>query len=392
MVGGAPEDGRVVTSLIPYTFPLLDSRSGYPAGIRDPEWQQAAFESALDGDQLTRRSSELGVAIVAAMRAAGHAAGTVDATELQRVAADPRAAPRARRARPAGAGRGMCRGPHAGRAGRTRSGGRPGDGAGVDRRAARPARAGDATVGSRAARRGGHRPVAAARARRCVGPAAARSAPLGPGSSAPRDAPAARGLWRDVCRIRRDHGPRRRDADPALVRGLATRDGRAGRPRRAPRRHPGAGIGGCPACPARPCPRERWRGRSRPRARPSSGRRPNVGWARWPKSGSGSSARPMSPTPPSLRSSPPSTSWSGSRAVTSRASRPGPRSARSSSRRSPRSCWRRRSAGSTGFAARSASRTPRRSPRWSGGSTTVARSATAASAGRWSGSRSTGHH
>ncbi|WP_445271785.1 DUF5682 family protein, partial [Streptomyces sp. DSM 41978] len=43
---GAPapaEEGRpaVVTSLVPYAFDLLDARSGYPAGIRDPRWQQA---------------------------------------------------------------------------------------------------------------------------------------------------------------------------------------------------------------------------------------------------------------------------------------------------------------------------------------------------------------
>ncbi|MGE0403553.1 MAG: DUF5682 family protein, partial [Kofleriaceae bacterium] len=30
----------MVSSLIPYAFELLDSRSGYPAGIRDPMWQQ----------------------------------------------------------------------------------------------------------------------------------------------------------------------------------------------------------------------------------------------------------------------------------------------------------------------------------------------------------------
>src|SRR5205814_5104495 len=35
--------GEVATSLVPYTFGLLDSRSGYPAGIRDPQWQQAVL-------------------------------------------------------------------------------------------------------------------------------------------------------------------------------------------------------------------------------------------------------------------------------------------------------------------------------------------------------------
>ena len=37
------QDGKqaeLVSSLIPYAFELLDARSGYPAGIRDPQWQQ----------------------------------------------------------------------------------------------------------------------------------------------------------------------------------------------------------------------------------------------------------------------------------------------------------------------------------------------------------------
>ena len=80
--------GKVVTSLIPYTFPLLDSRSGYPAGIRDPEWQQAAFESRLDGAAIGLKTSAFAVLIAAAMRDAGHAAGTVDAMEVLRVATD----------------------------------------------------------------------------------------------------------------------------------------------------------------------------------------------------------------------------------------------------------------------------------------------------------------
>ena len=39
---------RLVTSLVPYAFELLDARSGYPAGIRDPQWQQSVL--AADGD------------------------------------------------------------------------------------------------------------------------------------------------------------------------------------------------------------------------------------------------------------------------------------------------------------------------------------------------------
>ena len=36
------------TSLIPYTYALLDERSGYPAGIRDPEWQDMVLRAAGD--------------------------------------------------------------------------------------------------------------------------------------------------------------------------------------------------------------------------------------------------------------------------------------------------------------------------------------------------------
>ncbi|WP_238697869.1 DUF5682 family protein, partial [Streptomyces sp. E5N91] len=37
-----------ITSLIPYTYALLDERSGYPAGIRDPEWQHLVLRAAGD--------------------------------------------------------------------------------------------------------------------------------------------------------------------------------------------------------------------------------------------------------------------------------------------------------------------------------------------------------
>lgn len=44
--GGTPGPGSpVVTSLVPYAFALLDPRSGYPAGIHAPRWQQALLEA-----------------------------------------------------------------------------------------------------------------------------------------------------------------------------------------------------------------------------------------------------------------------------------------------------------------------------------------------------------
>ncbi|MFJ9795726.1 DUF5682 family protein [Streptomyces sp. NPDC101145] len=76
------------TSLIPYTYALLDERSGYPAGIRDPEWQQLVLEAAGDpvalGDALTRTA----VRICAELRALGHPSGPADAREISRLAGD----------------------------------------------------------------------------------------------------------------------------------------------------------------------------------------------------------------------------------------------------------------------------------------------------------------
>ncbi len=40
----------MVSSLIPYAFELLDSRSGYPAGIRDPLWQQRLWATQKSPD------------------------------------------------------------------------------------------------------------------------------------------------------------------------------------------------------------------------------------------------------------------------------------------------------------------------------------------------------
>nr|WP_177204516.1 MULTISPECIES: DUF5682 family protein [unclassified Streptomyces] len=76
------------TSLIPYTYALLDERSGYPAGIRDPEWQHLVLEAAGDPaateDALTRAA----VRICAELRGLGHPAGPADAREIARLAGD----------------------------------------------------------------------------------------------------------------------------------------------------------------------------------------------------------------------------------------------------------------------------------------------------------------
>ncbi|SNX65900.1 VWA domain containing CoxE-like protein [Streptomyces sp. TLI_55] len=90
--GGAPPSGEelpaVVTSLVPYAFDLLDSRSGYPAGIRDPRWQQSVFLAAGDPERLYEAAARAITDVCRELRAGGHVAGTGEARETLRVAGD----------------------------------------------------------------------------------------------------------------------------------------------------------------------------------------------------------------------------------------------------------------------------------------------------------------
>lgn len=93
---GAPADPapgpgggeRVVTSLVPYSFDLLDSRSGYPAGIRDPLWQQAVLEAGGDALRVRDAASIAVTGVCRELRRAGHTAGTGEAAETLRLACD----------------------------------------------------------------------------------------------------------------------------------------------------------------------------------------------------------------------------------------------------------------------------------------------------------------
>ncbi|PSL51742.1 VWA domain containing CoxE-like protein [Saccharothrix carnea] len=78
----------IVTSLVPYGFALLDERSGYPAGIRDPEWQQAVLEAAGDPDAVEAAAASVVVRICARVRELGHPAGPGEAREALRLAVD----------------------------------------------------------------------------------------------------------------------------------------------------------------------------------------------------------------------------------------------------------------------------------------------------------------
>jgi Mg-chelatase subunit ChlD len=89
--GDRPETGgrgAAVISLVPFTFELLDARSGYPAGIRDPRWQQAVFECGGDPARLTERTRAFAVEVARAVRAQGQPAGPAEAAEAARLAVD----------------------------------------------------------------------------------------------------------------------------------------------------------------------------------------------------------------------------------------------------------------------------------------------------------------
>ncbi|WP_312876621.1 DUF5682 family protein, partial [Streptomyces bohaiensis] len=81
-------DGAWSISLIPYTYALLDERSGYPAGIRDPEWQHHVLTAGGDPAAVADALTTTAVRITAALREAGHPSGPADAREITRLAGD----------------------------------------------------------------------------------------------------------------------------------------------------------------------------------------------------------------------------------------------------------------------------------------------------------------
>ncbi|MER7134691.1 DUF5682 family protein, partial [Streptosporangium saharense] len=85
-----PAPGTVpeATSLVPYAFDLLDSRSGYPAGIRDPRWQQEVFTAGGDPERVRDAAARAITGVCRRLREAGHTAGTGEAVETLRVACD----------------------------------------------------------------------------------------------------------------------------------------------------------------------------------------------------------------------------------------------------------------------------------------------------------------
>ena len=86
--GPGAEGAGCTVSLVPYTYPLLDSRSGYPAGIRDPEWQHTVLDAAGSPAALHEALLRTVVRICAALRGQGHPYGPADSREVVRVAGD----------------------------------------------------------------------------------------------------------------------------------------------------------------------------------------------------------------------------------------------------------------------------------------------------------------
>lgn len=90
--GSEADRGAWISSLVPYDFALLDSRSGYPAGIRDPQLRQRVWE-VLGGPQAAPQAMDAALADVVVrlcrhIRRAGHVAGVPDGAEAQRMMRD----------------------------------------------------------------------------------------------------------------------------------------------------------------------------------------------------------------------------------------------------------------------------------------------------------------
>jgi Mg-chelatase subunit ChlD len=73
------DEVELVSSLIPYGFELLDARSGYPAGIRDPMWQQRLWHALATRGDVGALVAGCLVEITRGIRARGLPASVPDA-------------------------------------------------------------------------------------------------------------------------------------------------------------------------------------------------------------------------------------------------------------------------------------------------------------------------
>ncbi len=102
---------EIVTSLIPYAFELLDERTGYPAGIRDPEWQQAIWTGGCTPEASTHAASTAIVGICRELREQGHSAERAGRSRVEAAGRRPRQPARPPRARTRRARRGVAERP-----------------------------------------------------------------------------------------------------------------------------------------------------------------------------------------------------------------------------------------------------------------------------------------
>lgn len=79
---------KIVVSLVPYEFGQLDSRSGYPSGVKDPAWQQGVFESRLDASHLREHAIRALTKVARHLRDARHPTGPGEIREATRLAMD----------------------------------------------------------------------------------------------------------------------------------------------------------------------------------------------------------------------------------------------------------------------------------------------------------------
>lgn len=82
------EHAEATASLVPYSHALLDSRSGYPSGIRDPLWQQAVLNHGDDLAAFENAVATFLTRIASGLRAAGHPAGPGEIREAHRMTLD----------------------------------------------------------------------------------------------------------------------------------------------------------------------------------------------------------------------------------------------------------------------------------------------------------------
>lgn len=88
LLDSLPAPSPTTASLVPYSDALLDSRSGYPSGIRDPRWQHAVLNHGDDVSAFEDAVAGLLTKLAVGIRAQGHPCGPAEIREAHRMALD----------------------------------------------------------------------------------------------------------------------------------------------------------------------------------------------------------------------------------------------------------------------------------------------------------------